>query len=154
MLSKYLMIWLHKWVLFCSFYGFPGGSDSKESTCNAGDPGLISGSRRSPGEGNGNSLQYSCLENSRDRRAWWATVPGVAKKHKLETKTFTFFLQKNFFNVLNFNEIDLEKSVISFSDEGHFDEPLSAFCAYIRIGVWFFVCLFFLMFLGFYPLSN
>lgn len=54
----------------------------------------------------------------------------------------SFFLKKFFFNVLNFNEIDLEKSVISFSDEGHFDEPLSAFCAYIRIGVWFFVCFF------------
>ena len=43
----------------------PGGSDSKESSCNAGDPGLIPGSGRSPGEGNGTSLQYSCLENSR-----------------------------------------------------------------------------------------
>ena len=49
--------------------GLPGGSDSKESACNAGDPGLIPGSRRSPGEGNGNPLQYSCLENSMDRRA-------------------------------------------------------------------------------------
>ena len=46
--------------------GFPGGSDSKESACNAGDPGSILGSGRSPGEGNGNSLQYSCLENSVD----------------------------------------------------------------------------------------
>ena len=92
MLSKYLMIWLYKWVLFCSSYVFPGGSDSKESTCNAGDLGLISGSRSSPEEGNGDSLQYSCLENSRDRGSWWATVPGVAKRHKLETKTFTFFL--------------------------------------------------------------
>ena len=47
--------------------GFPGGSDGKESACNAGDPGSISGSGRSPGEGNGNPLQYFCLENSRDR---------------------------------------------------------------------------------------
>ena len=45
------------------YVGFPGGSDSKESTCNAGDSGLIPGSRRSPGEGNGNLLQYSCLGN-------------------------------------------------------------------------------------------
>ena len=52
--------------------GFPGGSDSKESACNARDPGLIPGSRISPGEGNGNPLQYSCLENSMDRRAWQA----------------------------------------------------------------------------------
>ena len=58
--------------------GFPGGSDDKESTYNAGDLGLIPGSGRSPGEGNDNPLQYSCLENSRDRGAWRATVHGVA----------------------------------------------------------------------------
>ena len=57
--------------------GFPGGSDSKESACNAGDPGLISGLGQSPGEGNGSFLQYSCLEYPMDRRAWWATVHGV-----------------------------------------------------------------------------
>ena len=56
--------------------GFPGGSDSKESACNAGDPGLIPGSRRSPGEGNGNPLQYSGLENFTDRRAWQVTPMG------------------------------------------------------------------------------
>ena len=59
--------------------GFPGGSDGKESASNAGDPGLIPGSGRSPGEGNGNPLQYSCLENSLDRGAWRATVHGVTK---------------------------------------------------------------------------
>ena len=59
--------------------GFPGGSDGKESACNAGDPGSIPGSGRSLGEGNGNPLQYSCLENPMDRGAWWATVHGVAK---------------------------------------------------------------------------
>ena len=53
--------------------GFPGGSDGKASACNAGDPGLIPGSGRSPGEGNGNPLQYSCLENSMDGGPWWAT---------------------------------------------------------------------------------
>ena len=53
------------------------GSDSKESACNAGDSGLIPGVGRSPGEGNGNPLQYSCLENSMDREAWWATVHGA-----------------------------------------------------------------------------
>ena len=50
---------------------FPGGSAGKESACNAGDLSLIPGSGRSPGEGNGNPLQYSCLENSMDRGAWW-----------------------------------------------------------------------------------
>ena len=59
--------------------GFPGGSDSKESACNAGDPGSIPGSQRSPGEGNGYPLQYSCLGNSMDREAWRATVHGVTK---------------------------------------------------------------------------
>ena len=58
---------------------FPGGSDGKESTCNAADLGLIPGLGRSPGERNSNPLQYSCLENSMDRGAWWATVHGVAK---------------------------------------------------------------------------
>ena len=57
----------------------PGGSDGKESTCNAGDPGLIPGSGRSPGEGNGYLFQYSCLENPMDRGAWQATVHGVTK---------------------------------------------------------------------------
>ena len=52
---------------------FPGGSDDKESACNAGDLGYIPGSGRSPGEGNGNPLQYSCLEDSMDRETWWAT---------------------------------------------------------------------------------
>ena len=59
--------------------GFSGGSDGKESACNAGDPGLIPGSGRSLGEGNGYPFQYSCLENSMDRGAWWATVHGVTK---------------------------------------------------------------------------
>ena len=58
---------------------FPGGSEGKESACSVGDPGLIPGSGQSPGEENGNPLQYCCLENSIDRGAWWATVHGVAK---------------------------------------------------------------------------
>ena len=57
---------------------FPGGSDGKESACNAGDLGSTPGLGRSPEEGNGNPLQYSCLENSMDRGAWRATVHGVA----------------------------------------------------------------------------
>ena len=59
---------------------FPGGSVSKESACNAEDLGSIPGSRRSPGEGNGNPLQYSCLENSMDRGAWQATYSPWGRK--------------------------------------------------------------------------
>ena len=55
----------------------PGGSDGKEYTCNVGDLGSIPESRRSPGEGNDNPLQYSYLENPMDKVAWWATVHGV-----------------------------------------------------------------------------
>ena len=60
--------------------GFAGGSDSKESACNMGDLGLIPGLGRSPGECNGNPLQYSCLENPMDGGVWWSTVHGVAKE--------------------------------------------------------------------------
>ena len=73
MIRKYVQILLP---------GFPGGSVGKESACNAGDTGdvcSISGSGRSPGEGHGNPLQYSCLENPMDRGGWWATVHEVAK---------------------------------------------------------------------------
>ena len=59
--------------------GFPGGSDGKESACNARDLGLIPGLGRSPGEGNGDPFQYFCMENSMDRGTWWATVHGVTK---------------------------------------------------------------------------
>ena len=58
---------------------FPGDSDGKESACNAEDLGLIPGLGRSPGEGNGNPLQYSCLKYPMDGGAWWATVHGDAK---------------------------------------------------------------------------
>ena len=59
--------------------GFPGGSDGKESACNAGNLGSILRSKRSPGEENGNPLQYSHLGNPMDRGALWATVQGVTK---------------------------------------------------------------------------
>ena len=60
-------------------WGFPGGSDGKESACNAEDLGSIPRSGRSPGEGNSNPFQYSSLENPMDRRAWQSTVKGIAK---------------------------------------------------------------------------
>ena len=64
-----------------TLFGFPCGSAGKESACNAGDTGSIPGSGRSPGEGNGSELQYSCLENSMDSGEWQATVHGVAKSY-------------------------------------------------------------------------
>ena len=70
--------------------GFPGGSDSKESVCNAGDLGSIPGLERSPGERNGNPRQYSCLENSMGRGTWQATVHGVTKSWIQLSDTFTF----------------------------------------------------------------
>ena len=81
---------------FCSLcvipLGFPGGSDSKESSCNAGDLSLIPGLGRSLGEGNNYPLQYSGLENSMDRGAWQATVHGVVKSQtQLSDFYFTSF---------------------------------------------------------------
>ena len=83
------------------FTGFPGGSDGKESTRNMGVLGSILGLGRSLGEGNGYPLQYSCLENSRDRGAWWAIVHGVTrsqiqlndlKKHSIEPILLVLFI--------------------------------------------------------------
>ena len=67
---------------------FSGDSDGKESACNTGDPDSVSGLGRSPGEGIGHPLQYSCLENSMDRGAWWATVHGVSKSNTTEQLIF------------------------------------------------------------------
>ena len=70
-----------------SYKGFPHSSVGKESACNTGDLGSIPGSGRSPGEGNSNPLQYSCLENPMDRGAWQAIVHGVSRVgHDLATK--------------------------------------------------------------------
>ena len=75
-LNTYIYIYIY-------IYGFHGGSEVKTSACNAGDLGSIPGLGRSPGEGNGNPLQYSWLENPMDGGAWWATVHGVAKSRTL-----------------------------------------------------------------------
>ena len=70
---NYISVHIH-WIIYVHIYpwGFPGGSDGKNSACNAGDSGSIPGLGRSPGEGNGDPLQYPCLENSMDRGAWRA----------------------------------------------------------------------------------
>ena len=91
------------WPTYVSIYwayhnllGFPGGSEVKVSASNAGDPGSIPGSGRSPGEGNGNPLQYSCLENPMDGGAWYATVQwGRKESDTIEWLHFTSFLHHN-----------------------------------------------------------
>ena len=85
-----------QWTQILQFYqppgSFPSGSVVKNPPVNAGDTGLIPGSGRSPGEGNGRPLQYSCPENSMYRGAWQVTVHGVAKSQtQLSDFTFTFF---------------------------------------------------------------
>ena len=85
--------------------GFPIGSDGKEPVFSTGDLGLIPGSGRSPGEGNGNLLQYSCLENPVDGGAWSATVHGVAKSWT-QLSDFTFFLSAFFWGVPHINGIE------------------------------------------------
>ena len=73
--------------IYCHVCGFPGDAVVKNLPARAGDTGLIPGSGRSLGVGNGNPLQYSCLENSMDREAWWATVHGV-EKSQIQLKQF------------------------------------------------------------------
>ena len=80
---------------FCFCLLFPGGSDGKASAHNEGDLGSVPGSGRSSGEGNGNPLLYSCLENPMDVGAWWAAVHGVSKNQtRLSDFTFTFVSYK------------------------------------------------------------
>ena len=99
---SYMYVWFGG-ILFQSqppdleFYRltFLGGSDGKDSACHVRDPGSIPGLGRSPGEGNGNPLQYSCLENPMNRTAWWATVHGVRESDTVEGTEhagFDFFL--------------------------------------------------------------
>ena len=82
---------------------FPGGSEDKASACNARDPGLIPGLERSPGDGNGNPLQYSCLENLMDRGAWRATAHGVTESQtQLKQLSTTFYKTVNTGDLLSF----------------------------------------------------
>ena len=72
-------------MTLCNRMDFPGCSDGKESACKAGDPGLIPGSGRSPGDRNGHPVQYVCLGHPMDRGAWWAIVHGVTKSRRYDS---------------------------------------------------------------------
>ena len=101
---------LDRRALYLIGWSFPHSSVSKESSCNAGNPGSIPGSGRSPGEGNGNPLQYSCLENSINRGAWQATVHGV-------TMNWTW-LNDYLFTSFPFSEHALLSTLLGNQEEG------------------------------------
>ena len=84
-----------------------GGSDGEESACNARDPGSSPGLGRSPGEGDGNPLQYSCLENSMDRGAWWTVIHGVPKESNMTEVT-------NMFTLIVFSNTRLQELKVLF----------------------------------------
>ena len=95
MLSGVTFLWLHYLVETSdvgSLRRFPGSLEGKVSTCNAGDPGSIPELGRSPGEENGNLLQYSCPENSMDRGAWWATDKELDMTELLHFPSFFLLL--------------------------------------------------------------
>ena len=92
LLTVFLFVYHH------SVEGFPGGSDGKESARNAGDPSSLPGLGKFSGEGNGNPFQYSCLENSMDRGAWWATVHRVAKSWTWLSNFIFTFIQLKYVN--------------------------------------------------------
>ena len=112
-ITLHLSLWCHLNISWNQLFtcpgimGLPWWLDSKDSACNAGDLGSIPGSRRSPGEGNGDPLQYSCLENSMDREAWWATVHRDLKESDT-TEWWTLYISPDqtlsfiyvFFNVI------------------------------------------------------
>ena len=79
-IHTYIYIYIYIYIYTHTHQGLPWWFNDKESACNVGDTGSILGLERSPGEGNGNPFQYSCLENPMDRGPWWATVHGVIKE--------------------------------------------------------------------------
>ena len=98
-----------------SIHDFPGGSNDKASAYNMGDQGSIPGSGRSPGEGNGNPLQHSCLENPMDGGAWQSTVHRVVKSRtRLSNFTFTSFLQHSVIDLSSHLKVEII-TVIQFS---------------------------------------
>ena len=106
---KYLPFFLLKTAIL--IWGFSGGSNSKESAFIVGHPDLIPGSRRSPGEGNGYLLQYSCLETSIDRGAWWATVHGLAKEPDMTEQLTLLLFHSYFLLCISFTMLVIELAI-------------------------------------------
>ena len=117
-------------------HDFPGGSDGKASAYNAGDVSSIRGLERSPGEGNGNPLQYSWLENPMDGGAWWSTVHGVTKS---QSDTTEWLDSRKGFDVLNKAEINVFLELFCFfkdpMDVGNLISDASAFLKSI-LNIW------------------
>ena len=111
--------------------GFPGGSEVKASASNAGNPGSIPGLGRSPGEGNGNPLQYSCLENPMDGGAWQATVHGVAK-----TGTWLNDLTSLDFNIINLFTFNFQKHPFSPPGLNNLHNILCIYCLNLLNSKW------------------
>ena len=101
--------------MYSEFVDFPGGSDGKESACRAGDPGWILGLGRSPGEGNSNPLQYSCLGNLMDRSAWQATALRVTQSRT----RLTFFHFLSLWIAFRISSVQFSHSVVSDSLRPH-----------------------------------
>ena len=112
-----------KWKIM-PYKGFPHSPVSKESTCNAGDLGSISGSGRSPGEGNGNPCHYSCLENPMDRGAWQATVHGVSRVGHDLVLSFFSLLPRHSCSIIVAHGVSCPETCEIFLDQGFNPCPL------------------------------
>ena len=117
--------------VFSEFVDFPGGSDGKESACRAGDPGWILGLGRSPGEGNSNPLQYSCLGNLMDRSAWQATALRVTKSRT----RLTFFHFLSLWIAFRISSVQFSHSVVSDSLRPHELQDTRPLCPSPTLGV-------------------
>ena len=113
------------------------GSDGKASACNAGDLDSIPGSGRSPGEGNGNPLQYSCLENPMDGGAWLATVHGVTKS-QTRLSNFTSLHTVKDFGIVNKAEVDVSLELCFFNDPMDVGNLISGSCRFSKssLNIW------------------
>ena len=104
--GRFFTLWATRESLIIMVAGFPGGSEGKEPACNARDLGSIPGLGRSPEEGNSYPLQYSCLENSKNRGAWWATIQRVAKSQTWLSNRYNkvLFIKPCYSKVFNFDD--------------------------------------------------